>query len=162
MLPKVAASAYIDPSAQVIGDVEIGERASIWANVTLRGDVNRIIIGAESNVQDNSVLHGDIDLPVIVGDRITVGHSVVLHGCVVEDDCLIGMGAIILSGARVGRGSVIAAGALLPEGADIPPGSLVMGSPARVRRPVHPEERERFNRNNQSYVHHGQEYLEGS
>ena len=117
VLPKVAASAYIDPSAQVIGNVLVGERSSIWPNATLRGDVNTIRIGEESNVQDNSVLHVDEGpFPLTLGDRVTVGHSVVLHGCTVEDDSLIGIGAVVLNGAFVGAGSVIAAGAVVPEG----------------------------------------------
>src|SRR4051794_10558015 len=126
--PKVAASSYVDPSAQVIGDVEIGERASVWPNATIRGDVNRIRIGDESNVQDNSVIHVEHDLyPTIIGARVTIGHSVTLHGCIVEDDCLIGIGAIVLNGARIGVGTVVAAGALVPERMQIPPGSMVMG-----------------------------------
>src|SRR5919107_5702406 len=100
VVPKIAASAYIDPSAQVIGDVVIGEESSVWPNVTIRGDVNHIRIGRQTNVQDNTVIHVEHDLyPTILGDRVTVGHSVTLHGCVVEDDALIGIGAIILNGA---------------------------------------------------------------
>ena len=107
--PKIAASAYVDQAAHVIGDVTMGERASIWPSAVARGDVNRIEIGADSNIQDGSVLHGELDLyPVLIGDRVTVGHMVCLHGCVVEDDCLIGIGAIVLNGARIGRGSVVA------------------------------------------------------
>ncbi len=159
--PQVAASAYVDPSAQVIGDVAIGERSSVWCNATLRGDVNRIRIGVESNIQDNSVLHVDEgDFPLLLGDRVTVGHSVVLHGCVVEDDSLVGIGAIILNGARIGRGSVVAAGALIPEGAQVPPGSLVMGVPGKVRREITAEERERFRVNAQHYVELRQFYRE--
>ena len=157
--PKVAASAYIDPSAQVIGDVVIGERASVWPNVTIRGDVNYIRIGDESNVQDNSVLHVEHDLyPCILGNRVTVGHSVTLHGCVIEDNCLIGIGAIILNGAKIGAGSVVAAGALVTERSDIPPGSMVMGVPAKVKRPLTAEERERFTENWQNYVRYREIY----
>lgn len=159
ILPKVEQSAYIDPSAQVIGDVTIGARSSVWCNATLRGDVNRIVLGEETNIQDNSVLHGELDMyPVILGDRVTVGHMVTLHGCVVEDDCLIGIGAIVLNGARVGRGSVVAAGALVPEGMQIPPESLVMGMPAKIKRPVKEEEKARFRENAQRYVRYRQEY----
>src|SRR3954447_21304196 len=161
VLPKVAASAYIDPSAQVIGDVEIGERASVWPNVTIRADVNYIRIGEESNVQDNSVIHVEHDLwPTIVGNRVTVGHSVTLHGCVVEDDSLIGIGAIILNGARIGQGCVIAAGALVPEGMQIPSGSMVMGIPAKVKREITADERERFRENAQNYVRYRETYRE--
>jgi carbonic anhydrase/acetyltransferase-like protein (isoleucine patch superfamily) len=159
--PKVAATAYVDPSAQVIGDVVIGEKASVWPNVTVRGDVNYIRIGDESNVQDNSVLHVEHDIyPCIIGNRVTVGHAVVLHGCVIEDDCLIGIGAIVLNGARVGTGSVIAAGALVTERMEIPPGSMVMGMPAKVKRPLTPEERERFRENAQNYVQYREIYRE--
>ena len=155
----MAASAYIDPSAQVIGDVSLGERSSIWPNAVVRGDVNAILIGDESNIQDNSVLHGDEGIPpLFIGNRVTVGHSVVLHGCHVEDDCLIGIGAIVLNNARIGAGSVIAAGALVPEGMQIPAGSLAMGVPAKVRREVSAEERERFQSGAQHYVELSQEF----
>jgi carbonic anhydrase/acetyltransferase-like protein (isoleucine patch superfamily) len=161
--PRVAASAYVDPSAELIGDVEIGERSSVWPHATLRGDVNTIRVGQESNIQDNCVLHGELDqYPVIVGNRVTVGHSVVLHGCVVEDDCVIGIGAIVLNGARIGRGSVIAAGALVPEGMVVPPGSLVMGVPGRVRRELTEEERERFRTNAANYIRYRQHYREAA
>lgn len=159
--PKVAATAYVDPSAQVIGDVVIGERASVWPNVTIRGDVNYIRIGDESNVQDNSVLHVEHDIyPCIIGSRVTVGHAVVLHGCVVEDDCLIGIGAIVLNGAKIGAGSVIAAGALVTERMDVPAGSMVMGTPAKVKRHLTPEERERFRENARNYVQYREIYRE--
>ena len=157
--PKIAASAYVDQAAHVIGDVTMGERASIWPSAVARGDVNRIEIGADSNIQDGSVLHGELDLyPVLIGERVTVGHMVCLHGCVVEDDCLIGIGAIVLNGARIGRGSVVAAGALVAEGMDVPPGSMVMGVPAKVRRHVTEDEKERFSQNNQRYIRYRQDY----
>lgn len=161
VVPKIAASCYIDPSAQVIGDVGVGENSSIWPNATIRGDVNYIRIGDESNVQDNCVLHVEHDVyPLIIGNRVTVGHSVTLHGCVIEDDCLIGIGAIILNGAKVGAGSVIAAGALVPERMEIPAGSMVMGMPAKVKREVTEREKERFRQNAQNYVRYRQTYRE--
>lgn len=161
VVPKIAASCYIDPSAQVIGDVTVGENSSIWPNATIRGDVNYIRIGDESNVQDNCVLHVEHDVyPLIIGNRVTVGHSVTLHGCVIEDDCLIGIGAIILNGAKVGAGSVIAAGALVPERMEIPAGSMVMGMPAKVKREVTDAEKERFRQNAQNYVRYRQTYRE--
>jgi gamma-carbonic anhydrase len=133
--PKIAATAYIDPSAQVIGDVVIGERSSVWPNTTVRGDVNYIRIGDETNVQDNCCLHVQRDeWPLILGDRVSIAHSVTLHGCVIEDECLIGMGAIVLNGARVGAGSIVAAGALVTEGMQVAPGSVVMGAPGKVKR----------------------------
>ena len=123
-LPRIAPSAYIDETAQVIGDVEIGERSSVWMGVVVRGDVNYIRIGAETNIQDNAVLHVMKDLhPLLVGDRVTVGHGATLHGCRVESDCLIGMGAIVLNGARVGSGSIIGVGAVVTEGTVVPPNS---------------------------------------
>lgn len=159
--PKIAASAYIDPSAQVIGDVEIGERSSVWPNVTIRGDVNHIRIGEESNVQDNACIHVEHDTyPTLVGNRVTVGHSVTLHGCTIEDDCLIGIGAIILNGARIGQGSVIAAGTLIPERMEVPALSMVMGVPGKVKREISPDERDRFRENAQNYVRYRQTYRE--
>ena len=153
IVPRIAPSAYIDQSAHVIGDITVGERSSFWPGVVARGDVHFIRVGAESNVQDNSVLHCDApDFPLIIGDRVTVGHAVVLHGCTVEDDCVIGIGAIVLNGARIGAGSVVAAGAVVPEGMEVPPGSMVMGVPAKVRREVTEEEKVRFRENAQHYV----------
>jgi carbonic anhydrase/acetyltransferase-like protein (isoleucine patch superfamily) len=161
--PKIAASAYIDASAQVIGQVTVGERSSIWPNVTARGDVNTIHIGVDSNIQDNSVLHCDAGLfPLHIGNRVTVGHLAMLHGCTIEDDCLIGIGAIVLNGAKIGKGSVIAAGAMVPEGAEIPPYSMVMGVPAKVKRETTPEERERFRLNTLHYVEAARIYKEES
>jgi len=152
-MPRIAESAYIDVSAQVIGDVAIGERSSIWLNVSIRGDVNYIRVGDETSIQDNTVLHVDHDLyPCLVGNRVTVGHRVVLHGCQVGDDVLIGIGAVVLNGAKIGAGAVVAAGALVPEGMEIVPGMMVMGMPARVRREVTNEERERFRKNCNNYV----------
>jgi carbonic anhydrase/acetyltransferase-like protein (isoleucine patch superfamily) len=159
--PKIAASAYIDTSAQIIGDVVVGERSSIWPNVTVRGDINAIRIGGETNIQDNSVLHVDPGPYALhIGDRVTVGHQAMLHGCAIGDDCLIGIGAIILSGANVGAGSVIAAAALVPEGMEIPPNSMVMGVPAKIRREVSEEEKARFRENARRYVESARIYRE--
>jgi len=135
--PVVPASAYVDPSAQVLGDVVLGENASIWMNAVVRGDVNSIRIGANSNIQDCAVLHGMRHLyPVIVGERCTIGHNATVHGCVLEDDVLIGINAVVLNDARIGAGSIIAAGAVVPEHTIIPPRSLVAGVPGKVRRAV--------------------------
>ena len=161
--PKIAASAYIDPSAQVIGEVSIGERSSVWPNSTVRGDVNYIRIGEESNVQDNCCLHVMTgEYPCIVGDRVTVGHSVTLHGCVVEDDCLIGIGAILLNGVRVGAGSIVAAGSLVTERTEIPPRSIVMGAPAKVRRAATDADFEMIRAHAAHYVEYRRIYLEES
>ena len=161
--PKVAPSCYIDPSAQLIGDIVIGENSSVWPNATIRGDVHYIRIGETTSVQDNSVLHVEHQKhPLIIGSRVTIGHSVVLHGCTVEDDCLIGIGAIVLNGAVIGKGSVIAAGALVPEGMEIPAYSLVMGVPAKVKREVSEDERIRFRRNAEHYSDLRQAYKDES
>ena len=139
--PVVPASAYVDVSAQVLGDVVLGEQASVWMNAVLRGDVNAIRIGARSNVQDCAVLHGMRHVyPVIVGEGVTIGHNATVHGCVVEDDVLIGIGAVVLNDARIGAGSIIAAGAVIPEHTVIPPGSLVAGVPGKVRRTLGDED----------------------
>jgi gamma-carbonic anhydrase len=139
--PRLEGPGFIADSALVIGDVAIGRDTSIWFGCVVRGDVHRIEIGAESNIQDLSVVHVTGGLHATsIGDRVTIGHRAVLHGCAVHDRCLIGMGAIVLDGAVVGRGAIVAAGALVPPGASIPPGMLAMGAPARVVRPVTPEE----------------------
>ncbi len=133
--PQIAASAYIDPAAVVIGDVVIGEDSSVWPCAVVRGDVHYIRIGARTNIQDGSICHVMRDeWPLILGDDVTVGHSVTLHGCTIESRCLIGMGAVILNGVTIGSGSIVAAGTLLTERTMIPPGSLVMGSPGKVKR----------------------------
>lgn len=150
--PKVAPSAYVDPSAQLIGDVMVGERSSIWPNASLRGDIGPIRIGQETSIQDNCVLHMDEGFPLTVGDRVTVGHSVTLHGCTVEDDTLIGIGSTILNGAKIGKGAVVAAGSLVPEFMNVPPSTLVMGVPAKPRRTVGPEEQARFQEGVRNYV----------
>ena len=132
----VAPSAFIAPTAAVMGDVHLGEDSSVWYGAVLRGDMAPIRIGAGTNLQDGVIVHVDEGVPCTVGSRVGVGHRALLHGCTVGDDCLVGMGAILLNHVVVGRGSVVAAGALLPEGFEVPPGSLVMGVPGRVVRPV--------------------------
>lgn len=129
-------SAFIAATAAVMGDVTLGQDASVWYNAVLRGDMAPIVIGAQSNIQDGTIIHVDEGVPCTVGRRVGVGHRVILHGCTVEDECLIGMGSILLNGVRIGTGSVIAAGAVIPEGTQIPPKSLVMGVPGRIVRPV--------------------------
>ena len=160
--PSIAVSAYVDPSAVLIGDVTVGERASIWPHVTIRGDVDRIHIGAETSIQDGAVLHCDAGVPLTIGDRVTVGHLAMLHGCTVEDDALIGIGAIVLNGSRIGKGAVVAAGSLVPEGAEVPAGMLALGVPAKPRRAVTPEEQSRFALGVQSYVEKAAMYKEES
>ena len=139
--PLIPESCYIDPSAQIVGDVVLGEQASVWMNAVVRGDVHSIRIGARSNVQDCAVLHGMRHLyPVHVGAGVSIGHNATVHGCVVEDHCLIGIGAIVLNNARIGEGSIIAAGAVIPEGTNIPARSLVTGVPGRIRRSITDED----------------------
>lgn len=143
VLPTVPDSCYIDISAQVLGDVVLGEHSSVWMNAVLRGDVHSIRIGARSNVQDCAVLHGMRHLySVHVGEDVSIGHNATVHGCVVEDHCLIGIGACVLNNARIGEGSIVAAGAVVPEGMVVPPRSLVMGLPAKVRRTINDEDYE--------------------
>jgi carbonic anhydrase/acetyltransferase-like protein (isoleucine patch superfamily) len=160
--PTIAVSAYIDPSAQIIGDVVIGERSSVWPNASLRADNGTIRIGADTNIQDNSALHLDVGVPLTIGDRVTVGHSVVLHGCIIEDDALIGIGAIVLNKARIGRGAVVAAGSLVPEGMQVPPDTLVVGVPAKARRAVTAEEQQRFQEGVAHYVARGRIFRDDS
>ncbi|HUI84576.1 MAG TPA: gamma carbonic anhydrase family protein [Candidatus Binatia bacterium] len=158
--PIVPLSCYVDESAQLVGDVVLGENASVWMNAVLRGDVHFIRVGANSNIQDCSVLHGMLNKwPVIVGDWVTVGHSVTLHGCVVEDQCLIGMGVVILNGARIGAGSIIAAGTLIPEGTIVEPRSLWMGMPGKFRRHLRDEDQEMILRHGRNYLGYREEYL---
>jgi carbonic anhydrase/acetyltransferase-like protein (isoleucine patch superfamily) len=129
-------SAFIAATASVLGDVTLDAESSVWYGAVLRGDMAPIVIGEQSNLQDGSIVHVDEGLPCIVGRRVGVGHRVVLHGCTVEDECLIGMGSVVLNEARIGTGSVIAAGAVIPERMQVPPRSLVMGVPGRIVRPV--------------------------
>jgi carbonic anhydrase/acetyltransferase-like protein (isoleucine patch superfamily) len=134
-LPQVHPTAFVDQSAQIIGDVEIGESSSIWMNCVLRGDVHWIRVGRRSNVQDGTVVHVMNGAhPTTIGDDVTIGHGAIVHGCTVRARTLIGMGAILLNGVEVGEDSIVAAGTLLPEGMTVPPRSLVMGSPGKVRR----------------------------
>lgn len=158
--PKLGERVYVDVSAQVIGDVELGDHSSIWMNAVVRGDVNSIRIGAYTNIQDLCVVHVFKGThPTEILDHVTVGHSATLHGCRIEPWCLIGMGASILNGARVGAESIVAAGALVPEGMDVPPRSLVMGMPAKVRRPLTDEELQDLRRYSQNYYEYKETYL---
>jgi carbonic anhydrase/acetyltransferase-like protein (isoleucine patch superfamily) len=135
-MTKIHPTAFIAATAAVMGDVTIGEDASVWYGTVLRGDMAPIVIGAQSNVQDGSIVHVDEGVPCTVGRRVGVGHRVILHGCIVEDECLIAMGSVLLNGVTIGTGSVVAAGAVVPEGMQVPPRSLVMGVPGRIVRQV--------------------------
>lgn len=160
MTPVVPETSYVDHSAQIIGDVQLGEHSSVWMNAVLRGDVHSIRVGHYSNIQDCSVLHGMKEkYGVIVGDYVTVGHSVTLHGCTIEDRCLIGMGAIVLNGARIGSGCIIAAGTLIPEGAVVEPNSLWMGSPGKFHRRLDKKDKEMILTYAENYLGYKKMYL---
>jgi carbonic anhydrase/acetyltransferase-like protein (isoleucine patch superfamily) len=139
--PALGKDVYIARGAVVMGDVTLGDGASVWYNAVLRGDINRIVVGAGSNIQDNSVVHLADDFPCIIGNYVTVGHSAIVHACNVGDECLIGMGAVILDGAEIGAQSLIGAKALVTQQTKIPAGSLVLGAPAKVVRALMPDER---------------------
>jgi carbonic anhydrase/acetyltransferase-like protein (isoleucine patch superfamily) len=152
MTTTIDPTAWIAPGAVVLGDVTLGADASLWYGAVVRGDTERIVIGNETNIQDLSMVHADPGVPCLIGRRVSVGHRVILHGCTVEDDCLIGMGAILLNGAKVGAGSIVGAGTVLTEGKEIPPGSLVVGVPGRVLRPVDDAARARMDHIWRHYV----------
>lgn len=161
VMPRIHSSCYIDESAQIVGEVEIGENSSVWMNAVIRGDVFAIRIGNNSNVQDCSVLHGmRYKYGVILGDWVTVGHSVTLHGCTVGDRCLVGMGAVVLNDAKIGEGSIIAAGTVIPEGAVVEPFSLWMGVPGKFRKRIDDEKSQQMIRMYaQNYVDYTAQYL---
>lgn len=150
--PRIDEEAFVAPTASVVGDVTLHAGASVWYGAVLRGDVETIAVGADSNIQDNCTLHADPGFPVSVGARVSVGHNAVVHGATVGDDCLIGMGATVLNGAVIGAGSLVAAQALVPQGMEVPPGSLVAGVPARVRRELTEEEKQGVTLNGTLYA----------
>ncbi|WP_119698508.1 gamma carbonic anhydrase family protein [Microbacterium halotolerans] len=150
--PSVSDSAFVADGARVVGDVEIGERASVWYNAVVRGDVNTIRVGAGTNVQDNVSIHVDAAHPAEIGDGVSIGHNAVVHGCTIGDGSLIGMGAVVLSGAVIGAQCLVAAGAVVLEGTVVPPRSLVAGVPAKVRRQLDDEEIERLRLNAERYL----------
>ena len=150
--PQVDPSAWIAPGAVLAGDVTVGPEASVWYTTVVRGDGDAIVIGARSNLQDGCVLHTDPGFRLVVGEGVSVGHRAVLHGCVIEDEVLVGMGAIVMNGARIGAGSMVAAGALVTEGVQVPPRSLVIGAPAKVRRALSDDEVQLVRHNADHYV----------
>ena len=159
--PRVAESAWVADSAEVMGNVVLGEDASIWFGAVLRGDNETLSIGAGSNVQDGSVLHSDLGQPLTIGERVTVGHKVVLHGCTVGDESLIGIGAVVLNGAKIGRNCLVGAGALITEGKEFPDGSMIIGSPAKAVRQLTPEQIEGLRRSAQHYVDNARRFKTG-
>jgi len=160
--PRVHPTAFIDESAQIIGDVEIGEESSVWMCAVVRGDVNVIRLGRRTNVQDGAVVHAMTGThPTTIGDNVTIGHAAVIHGCTIESQCLIGMGAILLNGSHVGAGSIVAAGTLLTENMKVPPKSLVMGSPGKVKRLLTQAEVAGIQQYADRYVAYRLEYMDG-
>lgn len=158
-LPQIDPSAYVQETAQIVGDVIIGPRSSVWFNVVIRGDVNHVRIGAGSNIQDNSTVHVTRDRwPTIVGDDVTIAHGVILHGCTIADRCLIGMGAIVMDGVEIGEDCLVGAGALVTPGTKIPGGHLVLGSPATATRQLRAEELARLKRSAANYVEYAENY----
>ncbi|WP_374407528.1 gamma carbonic anhydrase family protein [Hydrogenophaga sp.] len=159
--PSIAESAWVADSAQVMGDVTLGEGASVWFGAIARGDSDRIVVGAGSNIQDGSVLHADDGLPMIVGERVTVGHQVMLHGCTIGDESLIGIGAIVLNGVKIGKNCLVGAGSLVTEGKEFPDGSMIIGSPAKVVRQLTPEQMDGLRRSAQHYMDNARQYRQG-
>lgn len=160
--PRVDPSAFVHPRAFVCGDVQVGPRVSIWPFAAVRGDTAPITIGADSNVQDGTVIHVDHGVPCSIGSRVGIGHRAIVHGATVEDDCLIGMGAVLLNRVHVGTGSIVGAGAVCPEGFEIPPNSLVLGVPGRVVRQTTSGERERIRATVESYLALQEEHRRGA
>lgn len=159
--PRIPDSAFVAPSADVIGDVELGEDASVWYQCVLRGDIAPIRVGERTNIQDLTMVHVDPDTPCVIGSRVGIGHRAIIHACTIGDDCLIGMGAIVLSGATIGRGSLVAAGAVVTEGMEVPPESLVVGLPGKVIRKVDDRLRERMRRTVEDYARLKEGHREG-
>ena len=159
--PQVAPSAWVADSAQVMGAVELGEDASVWFGSILRGDTETIVIGRGSNIQDASVLHADIGMPLSVGEYVTVGHQVMLHGCTIGDGSLIGIGAVVLNGAKIGKGCLVGAGALVTEGKEFPDGSMILGSPARVVRQLSAEQQAQLRQSAEHYVANARRFRAG-
>jgi carbonic anhydrase/acetyltransferase-like protein (isoleucine patch superfamily) len=159
--PQLSEGLFIADSADVIGDVIFGADASVWFGCVVRGDVNQIKIGKETNIQDLSILHVTAEHPLTIGAGVTVGHKVTLHGCTIGNNCLIGMGAIILDGVTVGENSLVAAGALLTPGKSYPPNSLIVGSPAEVKRDLLPAEIQKYGNHFKHYIETKNDYLSG-
>jgi carbonic anhydrase/acetyltransferase-like protein (isoleucine patch superfamily) len=159
--PRLAETAWVADSAQVMGNVELGDDASVWFGAVIRGDTEVIRIGKRTNIQDASVLHADVGQPLTIGDDVTVGHKVMLHGCTIGDGSLIGIGALVLNGARIGKGCLVGAGALVTEGKEFPDGSMIIGSPAKVVRELNAEQREGLLMSAAHYVDNARRFKTG-
>jgi carbonic anhydrase/acetyltransferase-like protein (isoleucine patch superfamily) len=162
MRPTIHPTAYIHPAAVVTGDVTLGARVSVWPTAVIRGDTDRIVIGADTNVQDGTIIHVDHGVPTTIGARVGIGHRAIVHGATIEDDVLIAMGAVLLNGVQVGTGSIIGAGAVCPEGMRVPANSLVLGVPARIVRQTTDAERGRIRKTVESYLELQEEYRKGA
>ncbi|MGB4360722.1 MAG: gamma carbonic anhydrase family protein [Rhodoferax sp.] len=156
--PHIADSAWVADSAEVMGDVVLGEQVSLWFGVVARGDTAAIRIGSQTNIQDLSVLHADVGMPLTIGSGVTVGHKAMLHGCTVGDDSLIGIGAVVLNGAKIGKGCLVGAGSLVTEGKEFPDGSMIMGTPAKVVRQLTPEQLQGLRDSARHYVANAQRF----
>lgn len=161
-MPDIHPTCFVALSADIIGDVQMQQETTIWYNAVLRGDISKIVIGSKTNVQDGCVLHGDEGIDTIIGDGVTLGHNAILHGCTIENNCLIGMGATVLNDVYIGENCIVGAGALVTSGKKIPPNSLVLGSPAKVIRTLTQEEIQGITQNANHYVQLGKVYLEDS
>ncbi len=159
--PQIAESAWVADSAQVMGEVQLGADASVWFGTVVRGDTSSITIGEGSNVQDASVLHADLGMPLVIGRHVTVGHQVMLHGCTIGDESLIGIGAIVLNGAKIGKNCLVGAGALVTEGKEFPDGSMIIGSPARVVKQLTPEQIQGLRQSAQHYIDNARRFRAG-
>ena len=159
--PTMADSAWVADSAQVMGNVHLHEDSSVWFGAVLRGDTETITVGQGSNVQDGTVMHADYGFPLVVGERVTIGHQVMLHGCTIGDESLIGIGATVLNGAKIGKNCLVGARALVTEGKEFPDGSMILGSPAKVVRQLTPEQIEGLRRSAAHYIENAQRYRKG-
>jgi carbonic anhydrase/acetyltransferase-like protein (isoleucine patch superfamily) len=159
--PNIAPSAWVADSAEVIGKVTLAVDASVWFGTVIRGDTDAITVGARTNVQDGSVLHADFGKPLVIGDDVTIGHKVMLHGCAIGDGSLIGIGAVVLNGAKIGRGCIVGAGALVTEGKEFPDGSMILGSPAKVVRELSAEQQSALRMSAAHYVENARRFKNG-
>ncbi|MGA8392140.1 MAG: gamma carbonic anhydrase family protein [Burkholderiaceae bacterium] len=159
--PRLGANAWVADSAQVMGNVSLGTDTSVWFGTVIRGDTESITIGRGSNIQDGSAMHADIGMPIVLGENVTVGHKVMLHGCTIGDDTLIGIGAIVLNGARIGKNCLVGAGALVTEGKEFPDGSMIIGSPAKAVRPLTPEQIASVRQSARHYVENARRFQAG-
>ncbi|WP_372657259.1 gamma carbonic anhydrase family protein [Hydrogenophaga sp.] len=159
--PRVADSAWVAENAQVMGNVVLAEDSSVWFGVTIRGDTETISVGRGSNVQDGSVLHADVGFPLVIGEHVTVGHQVMLHGCTIGDQSLVGIGAVVLNGAKIGKHCLVGAGSLVTEGKEFPDGSMILGRPARVVKSLTPEQIEGLRTSAEHYIENAERYRKG-